>query len=41
MGDVLWDLHDLKDLVLLSWCQVAQQTFKGLVKSMPWCVSAV
>ncbi|MCI4388573.1 hypothetical protein PGIGA_G00087550 [Pangasianodon gigas] len=34
-------LHDLKDLLLTSWCQIPQHTFRGLVESMPWRLRAV
>lgn len=30
----------LKDLLLMSWCQIPQHTFTGLVESMPWQVMA-
>ena len=29
------NLQDLKDLLLPSWCQILQGTFRGLVESMP------
>ncbi|MCI4387329.1 hypothetical protein PGIGA_G00072870 [Pangasianodon gigas] len=29
------NLQDLKDLLLMSWCQIPQHTFRGLVESMP------
>ncbi|XP_062292370.1 uncharacterized protein LOC133996801 [Scomber scombrus] len=29
------NLQDLKDLLLTSWCQIPQHTFRGLVESMP------
>ncbi|KAF7640777.1 hypothetical protein LDENG_00015010, partial [Lucifuga dentata] len=34
-------LQDLKDLLLKSWCQIPQDTFRGLVESMPQQVRAV
>ncbi|KAK3526254.1 hypothetical protein QTP70_020404, partial [Hemibagrus guttatus] len=30
-----YSLLDLKDLLLKSWCQIPQHTFRGLVESMP------
>ncbi|KAK3529377.1 hypothetical protein QTP70_029484, partial [Hemibagrus guttatus] len=30
-----YDLQDLKDLLLTSWCQIPQHTFRDLVESMP------
>ena len=35
------NLQDLKDLLLTSWCQIPQDTFRGLVESMPRRVRAV
>lgn len=35
------DLQDLKDLLLTSWCQIPEDTFRGLVESMPQRVRAV
>ncbi len=35
------NLQDLKDLLLMSWCQIAHDTFRGLVESMPRRVRAV
>ena len=35
------NLQDLKDLLLMFWCQIPQDTFRGLVESMPWRVGAV
>ena len=35
------NLQDLKDLLLTSWCQIPQHTFRGLVESMPRRVRAV
>uniref|UniRef100_A0A8P4K6M0 Transposable element Tc1 transposase n=1 Tax=Dicentrarchus labrax TaxID=13489 RepID=A0A8P4K6M0_DICLA len=35
------NLQDLKDLLLTSWCQIPQHTFRGLVESMPQRVTAV
>ena len=35
------NLKDLKDLLLTSWCQTPQHTFRGLVESMPRRVRAV
>lgn len=29
------NLWDLKDLPLMSWCQISQHTFGGLVETMP------
>lgn len=29
------NLQDLKDLLLTSWCQIPQDTFRGLEESMP------
>ncbi|KAK3555385.1 hypothetical protein QTP86_015670, partial [Hemibagrus guttatus] len=29
------NLQDLKDLLLTSWCQIPQHTFRDLVESMP------
>ncbi|XP_053481040.1 carcinoembryonic antigen-related cell adhesion molecule 5-like isoform X3 [Ictalurus furcatus] len=29
------NLQDLKDLLLTSWCQIPQHTFRGLVESIP------
>jgi len=34
-------LQDLKDLLLTSWCQIPQDTFGGLVESIPLQVGAV
>lgn len=34
------NLQDLKDLLLTSWCQIPQYTFRGLVESMPERVRA-
>ncbi|KAK3510356.1 hypothetical protein QTP70_004933 [Hemibagrus guttatus] len=34
------NLQDLKNLLLTSWCQIPQHTFKDLVESMPrWVIS--
>ncbi|KAK3533242.1 hypothetical protein QTP70_013655 [Hemibagrus guttatus] len=35
------NLQDLKDLLLTSWCQIPQHTFRDLVESMPRRVRAV
>ena len=35
------NLQDLKDLLLTAWCQIPQQTFRGLGESMPPRVRAV
>ena len=35
------NLQDLKDLLLTSWCQIPQRTFRGLVESMPRWVRVV
>ncbi|XP_047013707.1 chloride intracellular channel protein 5a isoform X2 [Ictalurus punctatus] len=35
------NLQDLKDLLLTSWCQIPQHTFRSLVESMPRRVRAV
>ena len=35
------NLQVLKDLLLTSWCQIPQKTFRGLVESMPRLVRAV
>ena len=35
------NLEDLKDLLLTSWCLIPQDTFRGLVESMPLRVKAV
>ncbi|KAG5841041.1 hypothetical protein ANANG_G00195380 [Anguilla anguilla] len=35
------NLQDLKDLLLTSWCQISEDTFRGLVESMPRRVRAV
>ncbi len=35
------NLQDLKDLLLTSWYQTPQHTFRGLVESMPRWVRAV
>ncbi|KAK3559853.1 hypothetical protein QTP86_021422 [Hemibagrus guttatus] len=35
------NLQDLKDLLLTSWCQIPQQTFRDLVESRPRRVRAV
>ncbi|KAK3536012.1 hypothetical protein QTP70_024504 [Hemibagrus guttatus] len=35
------NLLDLKDLLLTSWCQIPQHTFRDLVESMPRLVRAV
>ena len=35
------NLQDIKDLLLTSWCQIPQHTFRGLVESMPHQVWAV
>lgn len=35
------NLQDLKDLLLTSWCQIPQHTFRGLVESMPRRLRAV
>ena len=35
------NIQDLKDLLLTSWCQIPQHTFRGLVESMPQRVRAV
>ncbi|KAK3534858.1 hypothetical protein QTP86_028556 [Hemibagrus guttatus] len=35
------NLQDLKDLLLTSWCQIPQHTFRDLVESMPRWVRAV
>ena len=35
------NLQDLKDLLLTSWCQIPQHTFRDLVESMPRQVRAV
>ncbi|KAK3505622.1 hypothetical protein QTP70_021284 [Hemibagrus guttatus] len=37
----LHNLQDLKDLLLTSWCQIPQHTFRDLVESMPRLVRAV
>uniref|UniRef100_A0A3Q3JTD4 Transposase Tc1-like domain-containing protein n=1 Tax=Monopterus albus TaxID=43700 RepID=A0A3Q3JTD4_MONAL len=34
-------LQDLKDLLMTSWCQIPEDTFRGLVESMPQRVRAV
>lgn len=34
-------LQDLKDLLLLSWCQIPQHIFKDHVESMPQKLRAV
>ncbi|XP_051973825.1 voltage-gated hydrogen channel 1-like isoform X1 [Xyrauchen texanus] len=34
-------LQELKDLLLMSWCQIPQDTFRGLVESKPRQVGAV
>ncbi|KAK3560207.1 hypothetical protein QTP86_000776, partial [Hemibagrus guttatus] len=36
-----YNLQDLKDLLLSSWCQIPQHTFRGLVESIPQRVRAV
>ncbi len=33
--------ENLKDLLLIYWCQIPQDTFRGLVESMPQQISAV
>ncbi|KAF7659717.1 hypothetical protein LDENG_00294150 [Lucifuga dentata] len=35
------NLQDLKDLLLTSWCQIPQDTFRSLVESMPRQVRAI
>ncbi|KAK3531066.1 hypothetical protein QTP70_009444, partial [Hemibagrus guttatus] len=30
-----YNLRDLKDLLLTSWCQIPQHTFRDLVESIP------
>ncbi|KAK3563664.1 hypothetical protein QTP86_033502 [Hemibagrus guttatus] len=35
------NLQDLKDLLLTSWCQIPQHTFRDLVESIPRWVRAV
>ena len=35
------NLQELKELLLTSWCQIPQHTFRGLVESMPQRVMAV
>uniref|UniRef100_A0AAY5L9N5 Tc1-like transposase DDE domain-containing protein n=1 Tax=Esox lucius TaxID=8010 RepID=A0AAY5L9N5_ESOLU len=35
------NLLDLKDLLLTSWCQIPQHTFRGLVEPMPRQVKGV
>uniref|UniRef100_A0A0E9WSK0 Tc1-like transposase DDE domain-containing protein n=1 Tax=Anguilla anguilla TaxID=7936 RepID=A0A0E9WSK0_ANGAN len=35
------NLQDLNDLLLTSWCQIPEDTFRGLVESMPRWVRAV
>uniref|UniRef100_A0AAY5KPB9 Tc1-like transposase DDE domain-containing protein n=1 Tax=Esox lucius TaxID=8010 RepID=A0AAY5KPB9_ESOLU len=35
------NLQELKDLLLMSWCQIPQDTFRGLVESMPLRIAAV
>uniref|UniRef100_A0AAY5L8T0 Carboxypeptidase E n=1 Tax=Esox lucius TaxID=8010 RepID=A0AAY5L8T0_ESOLU len=35
------NLQDLKDLLLISWCQIPQHHFRGLLESMPRRVRAV
>ncbi|KAK3562823.1 hypothetical protein QTP86_010397 [Hemibagrus guttatus] len=35
------NLQDFKDLLLTSWCQIPQHTFRDLVESMPQQVRAV
>uniref|UniRef100_A0A3B1JRE4 Transposase Tc1-like domain-containing protein n=1 Tax=Astyanax mexicanus TaxID=7994 RepID=A0A3B1JRE4_ASTMX len=35
------NLQELKDLLMKSWCQIPQNTFRGLVESMPQRVEAV
>ena len=35
------NLQDLKDLLLMFWCQIPQDTFRGLVESRPRRVGAV
>ncbi|KAF7666055.1 hypothetical protein LDENG_00118340 [Lucifuga dentata] len=35
------NLQDLKDLLLTSWCQIPQDTFRSLVEFMPQWVRAV
>ncbi|KAK3532871.1 hypothetical protein QTP70_001156 [Hemibagrus guttatus] len=35
------NLQDLKDLLLTSWCQIPQHTFRDLVESMPRWVRTV
>ena len=35
------NLQDLKDLLLMFWCQIPQDTFRSLVESMPRWVGAV
>ncbi len=35
------NLQDLKDLLLMSWCQIPQDTFRDVVESMPRRVSGV
>jgi hypothetical protein len=34
------NLQDMKDLLLTSWCQKPQNTFRGLVESMPRLVGS-
>lgn len=34
-------LKDVKDLLLTSWCQIQEHTFRGLVDLMPIQASAV
>lgn len=35
------NIQDFKDLLLTSWCEIPQTTFRGLVESMPERVGAV
>ncbi|KAK3520060.1 hypothetical protein QTP70_011983 [Hemibagrus guttatus] len=35
MEDPSHNLEDLEDLLLTSWCQIPQHTFRDLVESMP------
>lgn len=35
------NINDLKDMLLTSWCQIPEVTFRGLVESMPQRVRAV